>query len=1813
MDNKLNRFCVSHVRLQATQAKDKNAVHHDYFSFETRGALRNCQSGKCLHELFAARVQLFPESVAVSFAGESMTYQELDQRANQLAHWLRGLGAGPETLVGLALERGLDMVAGILGILKSGAAYVPLDPAYPTERMRVILEDARPLVVLTQKSLANRLVNTTAPVACLDDGSGKVWKDQPVTAPENRSEPDDLAYVIFTSGSTGRPKGVLITHYNVVRLMQATEPWFQFNERDVWTLFHSCAFDFSVWEIWGALFYGGRLVVVPYYISRSPGEFYKLLQREGVTVLNQTPSAFRQLMQAEAAGSEPGKLALRYVIFGGEALTPASLAPWFERHGDERPQLINMYGITETTVHVTYRPMRQADVTAPSLIGIPIPDLEIYILDEAGQPVATGEAGEIYVGGAGVGRGYLNRPELTAERFIPNPFNPGAAELLYRSGDLARRRPDGDLEYLGRKDNQVKIRGHRIELGEIETALAAHPDLNASAVVVQGQGDEKQLVAFVVARTGVSLSAGRLRQWLAEKIPVYMIPAKFVVLAALPLNPNGKVDRRVLADLDGTGLAVDTDYAAPSDERESVLCEIWETVLHRKPIGVRDNFFDLGGHSLLAASVCAQLSQRCQTEVPLPWIFEHPTIQLLARRMAGAMVAGNHEVALTPGDRNRPKPVSAGQRQMWLLRQSLPDPATYNQPLTCRLKGRLDRVKVKRALQRIQQRHEILRTALRQTGAELWQWVEAAETATLPWREVDLKTVPADQREGAGQAELLAEARRPFELAQAPLWRVVWLALAEDDQILAFTFHHSIINEWSLRLLVRELEAWHATDGNAEPAGLAPLAVHYADFAAWQNARLAGGRRAVLENYWRGQLSNLPPPLELPADRPRPLRPTGGGAVHEFKITEPTVAGFRQLARQEKTTLFTVGLAACQVWLHRYTGQTDIVAGTPAAQRERPEVQSLLGYFLNTLPVRTHLNGAQSFLEVAGQVRESLLGALSHADLPIDNIIELAGKPAGTGQAALFQVMFVLLEEGLPPIHLDGVVGQWVATGTRTSKNDLLLSIQADEHLWHCQLEYATDRFTPERAADMAGHFSELCRSMVAAPQMPINQLNLLTTEDRQQLLSRYRGGEATYSTNHCVHHLFEMQASATPDAVAVVFEEEVLTYHELNVRANRLAYHLRSRDVGPDTLVGLCVERSLEMCIGVLGILKAGAAYVPLDPTLPSQRLAYLISNAECAVIVTQNGLLGLIGSSSAPDFPAPLMVLLETACRPGKPEHNVNPEGTAGPDHLAYVLYTSGSTGRPKGVEMPHRPLVNLIQWQRTISAMGPGDRTLQFASLGFDVSFQEMFSTWATGGTLVVVPTDLRMQPAGLLTALNDWQIHRMFLPFVMLEQLAEADRSQATPPAFLKEVAVAGEQLRIGPGIRRFFGRLVGGRLWNHYGPAEAHVVTSYELPGAPSSWPDLPPIGRPLPHCEIYLLDAQLQPVTAGMIGELYIGGICLSRGYHRRTDLTSERFIPHPFAAEPGARLYRTGDLARWQTDGNLEFLGRSDHQVKLRGFRVELGEIETVLGEYADIAGCAVVPEERGADGGDKSLTAYLVGRHGITLEASAIRAWLKLKLPDYMIPARMIALAALPLNANGKVERSALKQLPGVELQTRNDWQAPANECERVLVDIWRTTLRREQVGVQDNFFDLGGHSLLAAVICSHITEQLRLVVPLRWLFEHPTIARLAKQMETLSPQAGNHEMTARADRHRRLPMSFSQQGMWLLNQTLSDPAAYNQPLACRLLGPVTPNACAAVSRWLCNVMKCCGPGWRWWVTNWCNWQARQTVYRCPGSNLI
>ena len=1709
---------------------------------------------KCLHELFQSQVSRTPDAIAVVYEQHSLTYQQLDTLANQLACHLATLGVGREDLVALGLERSLEMVVGIYGTIKAGAAYVPIDPGYPAERVAFMLADAQASVVLTQESLREKLPLTEARVICLDSLQELRVGECPAP-PATGVAADNLAYVIYTSGSTGLPKGAMNTHRGIVNRLLWMQEMYQLGRKDCVLQKTPFSFDVSVWEFFWPLIAGARMVVARPGAHRDNRYLIQTIRSQQVTTLHFVPSMLRLFLQEKDVET---CTSLRQVFCSGEALAWDLQQTFFKRLPGVA--LHNLYGPTEAAVDVTYWACQSDSDLNFVPIGRPIANTQIYILDEARRPLPAGVAGELYIGGAGVARGYYNRPELTAEKFVADPFSQDPAARLFRTADLARFLPDGNIEYLARMDQQVKIRGFRIELGEIESTLNTHPNVAACVVLAQAaERDETSLVAWLVMRSQQGMSVAGLRSWLGKKLPEYMIPSRFRIVSELPLTPNGKLDRLALAKMEGVPLTTGTDYVGPRNPAEATLAEIWQSVLRREKVGVLDNFFDLGGHSLLAVVICSQISNRWQVEIPVRWILEHPTIADLAGKVASQNGLPITTRPIRQANRDQPLPLSFGQQQMWLLQETLSDPATYNVPMACRLSGLVDREKVRRALRVIQNRHEILRTALVERDQDFGQQIVAAESALLLWDEIDLSELTPAQQPAAWEAGLRAEARRPFDLAKAPLWRAVWIKLTGQEQILGFTFHHSIVDEWSLRLFFDELAVIYGR-GEQPPASLPELPIQYADYAVWQRGRLTGAHLKLQQDFWQEQLRDLPPALELPANQPRPAQRSNRGAVYEFTLTGSIVGSLRELARQERTTLFTVVLSAYYVWLYRLTGQADLLVGTPSTRRERPELQTLIGYFLNTLPIRARLEDNQGFREVLGQVREKLFDAFSNTDLPFEQMVQLTPREGDKGHSPLCQALFVLLEEGLAPLRLAEATGQWVPASTGTSKYDLILSIQTGALEWKCEFEYATDLFTADRVAQFAGTLAELLRSITSQPQAPIGRLTLLSATERQQILVERNRTERDLPQNKCVQKLFEEQVERTPDAVAAEFGKESLTYYELNTRANQLAHRLRSLGAGPDVLVGLSMERSLEMLTGVLGILKAGAAYVPLDPSLPWQRLAFMLANSECAAVITQNPLRSQF-SECLPDGRPTLKILTLEELALSGPENGENPALLAGPQHLAYVLYTSGSTGQPKGVEMPHQPLVNLIRWQESTSAMGQGHRTLQFASLGFDVSFQEIFATWATGGTLVLLGDELRMNPPALLAALPNWRVNRLFLPFVMLDQLAEADRDQDGPDPYLMEVAVAGDQLRITPAIRRFFARRPGARLWNHYGPAEAHVVTSYELTGPAAAWPDLPPIGRALPNCQIYLLDAHGEPVPEGVTAELYLGGVCLCRGYRRRPDLTSERFLPHPFSRDPDERVYRTGDLARWNSGGEIEFLGRADYQVKIRGFRIELGEIEAVLGQLPEVAAGVVMARER--KGGGKELVAYVVGRDSNRLQVAALRQELANKLPDYMVPARWVALPSLPLNANGKVDRKALEKLAAGEMEPGDDYLAPRNETEQILVEIWRSVLGRERVGVRDNFFALGGHSLLVVVMCARIARELAITVPVRRVFEHPTIAGLAGQLTALNGDTRLNEPIPPADRGQPLPMSFGQQGMWLAHQTMPDPAAYNEPVAWQITG--------------------------------------------------
>ncbi|MBD2448701.1 non-ribosomal peptide synthase/polyketide synthase [Nostoc sp. FACHB-152] len=1763
---------------------------------------------KCLHQLFEEKVERTPDAVAVVYEDNQLTYEQLNRRANQLAHYLRSLGVEPDVLVGICVERSLDMIVGLLAILKAGGAYVTLDSGYPQDRLSFMIEDAQVSVLLTQQELLNKLPEHSAQLVCIDSDRSTIAQHSNKN-PENTTTPDNLAYVIYTSGSTGKPKGVLVNHANVTRLFAATNAWYNFNSQDVWTMFHSYAFDFSVWEIWGALLYGGKLIVVPYLVTRSPELFYKLLCQEKVTVLNQTPSAFRQLIQAEQSITFPpaSDLNLRLVIFGGEALELKSLQPWFDRHGDTSPQLVNMYGITETTVHVTYRPLSKADLqSTASVIGRPIPDLQVYVLDEYLQPVPIGVPGEMYVGGAGVAHGYLNRHELTQQRFISHPFEkaegreqrvaglPPVVETaerqeaegnkLYKTGDLGRYLPNGELEYLGRIDNQVKIRGFRIELGEIEALLASHPAVWESVVIVrEDEPGHKRLVAYVVPQLEQSPTVAEVRQFLKDKLPEYMIPSAFVLLESLPLTSNGKIDRRALPkpELDSTLLE---KYVAPRTPTEEMLAQIWAQVLKVEQVGIHDNFFELGGHSLLATQLVSRIRNIFKVEILLRELFAAATVAQLAQ-VIGQLKQQDLELSTAPILRrveNADLQLSYAQQRLWFLDQFEPDSPFYNIPIALRLTGKLELTALEQSLQEIIARHEALRTNFITIDGQPIQVIRGIGNSEQEVVSVvDLKHLSANEQEIAVQQIGQLQFSQPFDLAKEALVRAKLVVLSDTENILFVCMHHIVADGWSMGVFISELATLYNAYSIGQSSPLAPLPIQYADFAIWQRQWLVEDVLQSQLSYWEQQLKDAPALLSLPTDRPRPSVQTYNGTHQEFALSGELTNKLAKLSQEQGVTLFMTLLAAFDTLLYRYTGQEDILVGSPIANRDRSEIEGLIGFFVNTLVMRTDLAGNPTFSELLSRVRDMAMSAYSHQHLPFEMLVEALQPERDLSYTPLFQVMFVLQNAPTSGLELTGLnVSSFLIKGT-TSRFDLTLIMQNSPTGLVGVWEYNTDLFDASTIDRMTSHFVTLLEGIIANPEQRISQLPLLTAVEQQQLLIDWNDTAVDYPLYKSIHQLFEEQVELTPDAVAVEFGNQQLTYSQLNCRANQLAHYLQSVGVKPDTLVGLCVERSLEMVIGLLGILKAGAAYVPLDPEYPSDRLSFILEDTQVKVLLTQQRLIDRLPPNQAK------LVCLDTdaekisQCSPDNIISGVQP------NNLVYIIYTSGSTGQPKGIAMSQLALCNHILWHRDNLKITRA-KTLQFASVSFDVSFQEIFTTWCSGGTLFLITEELRRDALALLGFLQEKQIQRMFLPVVGLQQLAEVALGNDIVNTGLREIITSGEQLQITPAISGWLSKLTDITLHNQYGPSESHLATSYTLPDFIDTWPLLPSIGRPISNTQIYILDKYLQPVPVGVLGEVYIAGVLLAQGYFNRPQLTQEKFIPNPFekaegreqrvAGVPpvvataerqeagGNRLYKTGDLARYLPDGKLESLGRIDNQVKIRGFRIELGEVEAVLGQLSDIqASCAVVREDIP---GDKRLVAYIVPQPEQTISISEVRNFLKEKLPEYMVPSAIVILEALPLSANRKLDRRALPA-PDLHNQLSDQYVAPRNPIEEIVSVIWAQVLKVERVGIHDNFFELGGHSLLATQLVSRVRTSLTVELPLRSLFAAPTVAELSQHIQQLQ----QHDLTTSAilprTRDADLPLSYAQQRLWFLDKLNPNSPFYNLLVALRLDGTLNQTA--------------------------------------------
>jgi amino acid adenylation domain-containing protein len=1646
-----------------------------------------------------------PEREAVADGRESWTYGELEARSNQLAHRLRQAGVGREDVVAIYAHRSSSLVWAVLGTLKAGATFLILDPAYPAPRLADYLDIARPAAWLAVREAGEppELVEQALAALCprlrlelpprSEAAAVGFLAAYPATPPEVETGPDDLACIGFTSGSTGKPKGVLGLH----GALSQYQPWwgerFALGEEDRFGMLSALSHDPLQRDLLTPLWLGASLRIPDPERLGEPGWLAAWAAGEGVTVLHLTPAMLELLVGGE---TEPRLPCLYRAFVVGDLLRRSEVA----RLQRIAPAVtcVNLYGSTETQRSVAFsvvsRPGEGPAGKEALPLGQGIPGVELLVLNAAGGLAGIGEVGEVYLRSRWLARGYLGDAELTAQRFLANPFRPAGedpGDRLYRTGDLGRYRPDGEVEFAGRADQQVKIRGFRIEPGDVEAALRRHPAARECVVVARGEA-EKRLVAYL-APAANAVPARDLRAFLADQLPDYMVPSAFVWLDALPLTPTGKLDRRALPE---PAEEAQEESTAPRTPVEELIAGIWEELLGRAPgtAGIHDDFFELGGHSLLATRALSRMREALGVAVPLRALFEAPTIAGLAERverMRGEKRPEAPPLVPVPRSDGVELPLSFAQQRLWILDQLEPGSFAYNLAAALRLHGDLAIGALGGAVAEIVRRHEALRTVFGAPGdGEPRQVILPAGERPLPM--VDLTALPGTERATEAARLAAGDALRPFDLARGPLMRTTLLRLAGREHALLLAMHHIVTDGWSMGIFTRELTELYRAFSAGAPSPLRELPLQYADFALWQRQWLRGEVLEEQLRYWRDHLTGAPPVLELPADRPRPAVQSHRGGRRWLTLPRELTGRLAAESRRLEVTPFMALLAVFSTLLRRYSGEEDLVIGTPIANRGRRELEELIGFFANTLALRVDAAADPAFAELARRVRESALGAYAHQDLPFERLVDELQPERNLGQAPIFQVMFILQNAPPPVLELGDLTLSPMEVEEGRAQFDLTLALMEIDGELVAKLEYGSDLFDAATAERLLGHFGTLVAGALAEPQARISALPLLSDAERRELLVAWNDTRADFPAELTVPELFEASARRSPAAVAVSCGGRRLLYRELDERADQLALRLARLGVGPEVRVGLCLERTPEMVVALLAVLKAGGAYVPLDPTHPRERLGWILEDAGAPVLLADRGSLAALPEHRA-------AVIDPTDGEPTEEETGHLPR-RAVPENLAYVIYTSGSTGRPKGVEVRHRGVVNYLSAMARRPGLEAADAVLALTTLSFDIAVTELLLPLAVGTRIELVDRETAADPERLAAVIESSGVTVV----------------QATPATWtlLLEGGWPGR-----PGLKALAGgealpaslaerlRERVGSLWNVYGPTETTVWSTLHPVSAGER---RVPIGSPLANTTVHLIDQGGEPSPVGVPGELCIGGEGLARGYLGRPDLTAERFVPDPFGAA-GGRLYRTGDLARRLPGGDLEFLGRIDHQVKVRGFRIELGEVEGALSRLPGMAQSAVVVRESGS--GERRLVAFLVVEPGAALSVDALRAGLQERLPDYMVPTAFVTLDALPLTPSGKVDRRALSRLPldaAQGLADEREFVAPRNEVEALLAGLWRTVLGQERVGIHDNFFALGGDSIRAILLVTQARKAGLRFTP-RDLFQHQTIALLATVVAT------------------------------------------------------------------------------------------------------
>ena len=1687
----------------------------------------------------------------------------------------------PNNLVALMMDPGPNQLVGLLGVLKSGCAFVPIDAEYPLERIDFMVRDSRIELLVTESRHLNKALrisggdHTLKHIICidridkqatdadririhdLDDLHGDIELEP---QQKNYADPGRIAYLVYTSGSTGKPKGVPITHENLFPLLQWSKQVFKYGEHTRTLQSLSFSFDFGIYEVLTTVFLGGTIYFIDKNQRLDPYWYAETVNRHAINTIHSTPSFI-----SEIASCAYEVRSLEELHLGGEALMNSGVDQMLDVVG-ERCAINNWYGPSETTINSSVfevgtrqKSRGRESVTVP--IGKASAKNALYVLDRNGNLVAEGVAGELYIGGPGLAPGYLNRPGLTADRFIPSAFDVQSGARLYKTGDLVRQLPDGDIEFLGRLDHQVKVRGFRIELGEIEAALAEHECVREAVVLaLEEPPGSKRLVAYIVPDRDPALSNTEIRSFLRQQLPDYMVPSAFVMLKSMPLTPNGKLDRRALPLPEPARPALGGDLVAPRSPSEEVIAEICAEVLGLEQIGINDNFFDLGCHSLLATKIVLRMREAFEVELPLVRLFEHPTVAGLAESLQTEDQGDEHVELppIQPAPRDGNLPLSFAQERVWFLGELDPTSVSYHVPRAVRVKGGFSVAVFEQSFDELIGRHEILRTTFPKVNGRPVQMLHPPGPVEI--RVCDLRTLSEVDRERHIDQHILAEGRRPFDLTKGPFLRLAVLQLGDQDYVFILAEHHLVHDGWTQGVLIRDFLSLYRSMSAGRPSSLAELPIQYADFAYWQRQWLQGEALDQQLSYWKQKLEGAPPVLDLPTDRPRPAVQSFRGAEYPLVIKGELAESLRAMSRRESVTLFMTMLAVFKTLLYRYTGQEDLVVGSWVANRRARETEGLLGMIINTILLRTNLSEKPSFRELLKRVRQVCLGAYAYQDLPFEKLVEALQPERSLSYNPLFQVLFAFQDTATPSLELPEMSMQVIEAHNQSAKFDLnVVVLPPREQLAGLRvanvtdeitvlIEYSTDLFERETIIRMAGHYQMLLESVVKGVDRSIADLEMLTQEERVRVIEEWNATGAEYPAEKGVNEMIEEQVERSPEEAAVIYEDQQLSYGELNRRANQFAHYLEKLGVGPEVQVAICVQRSLEMVIGLLGVLKAGGAYVPMDPGYPGERLAYMLEDSQAQVVVTQQELVERLPLSRA------RLVCIDRDWERVAQESDGNPAAGVKPENLAYVIYTSGSTGSPKGVRIERRALTNFIDSMGHKPGFGERDVLIAVTSLSFDISMLEIFLPVVSGGRVVVASRE---------AVADGFQLMRMLMD-------SGATHMQATPATW-RLLVEAGWKGGAGMSV------LCGGEalppdlankllersplVWNLYGPTETTIWSSMwsveERCGAV-------PIGRPIRNTQIYVTDGRYQPVPIGVEGKLYIAGAGVAQGYMNRADMTADTFVPNVFG-KPGSRMYRTGDVARYSPDGELEYVGREDHQVKLRGYRIELGEIEAALSEHETVKQCVVIVREY--EGGEKRLVGYVVGREEEGVRGEELRRYLRGKLPEYMVPWAIVELKEMPMTANGKLDR---KRLPAPEVGQAEGGEERVRgrtPIEEIVSDIFSEVLGEDEVGVNENFFEIGGHSLLATQVISRVREALGVEIGVRAVFESPTVSGLARAVER--ERGAGREKDGGAiktvSRDLELPLSYAQQRLWFIQQMEPESAAYNIPIAMRLHGEI------------------------------------------------